>query len=1240
MDSTEIKINTNAPEQKSSGEIEPKKTEEPQKKVEKPPKPVEEEQGEQTKTAQQDTRPQRVKMWMVKEQANNKTLQGIIENSKHLCEAQAAAYIQQNQSTMTGEQKAAAMQSKVMELHGHATSVIIEANRLVDYGDVSNDNFKVELSEAKIADARRMLYDELVNKGLLDSSDAEQIVNMHRERQKFFQEGERVNPILRGLDRDSLAAWAKNAGIVLQPDQVEFINALQSENAADFETELNKEKYRKTDANGNFVRDQDGDFEFDIEKFWEQVRDICEEAISVVDLQPDLFFEQAFDPFYHARFYNQFMSEMRAAAFRLQAKDDTRRTADKKIDIEVFENPADPNRKDQGFGHMDVGKSPVTYTGSAKINLSDAIAASITGHMAEFRDVYQYLHDADKIIQEGAGWETLAKYAEKAKTSSMDWFFKQDKDMSLAYNLYIPSLKQVLYLNNRIAKPNLNYSEHRYGLELAQSRALLKMDAIKGEEEPVAPGVETRRRLRNIRRIKLGSAAAKAYTFEYWNVWNDIAMPQTFEIVDDPRYPGGKRVEFRVDAARVDAGIDKMKTAMDWEGTARQFKLPREFWALPYVYIPRNFDKFDPFHHAMIYESKKMAEDATFRGATDEYLEFFPKYETLGDNLRSGVLGFFTRMNWRTREYRRFIFVDDDNHLDFARSVANLMTVGTPALNAFIDEMKHGVAEDYNFKLIDDATYYAITGGHLPANRDSMTYDQSRKYIEAFQTAMYKEFFFKKIMNLTPTKVLQLERRRYTPFGEKLVIEDLWDYLNQKYQGQLSRDLIKETLTPLFVEALELAQNEKMKQVFAAAPNVRDIQGLRQMLDNRFTAADLQNDRVREIIRNYFNQYKDSIPQLHAYQGQSGLDFLNDFDTFYQQALPGFLNELKRSIAKPRKDKALGMDRNGQTFETAAYRNAPWLDQQRNGRPGEYGLTERFINWRKIGLLKNEFGGEDLDFTRFFFQRGGNRVSARMCGENNLVVTKSVENGKKMFETVAPSFTQTQYADDRQLAADVEKKLVPIINEMRDAWGAADAGHKARIVSQMEVFLERVLGKDSADGILGISNDVPFLGDAMDNFMRRLNKSEGSLYQDYYVSRLDRPTTAFNNSQKEAMMRTILNKGDVPWEQEAISKTGYRQEKGLFGIKTWVPDINYRYDFETRHINLGPLKIHYKWPVKKQVGEPEKTQWAWTAQNVKKVTGHEGAHKFWKSSIEMMAFIAILIFINMNLAASKANEKK
>ncbi len=1191
-----------------------------------------------------DYKNQNVARFMERERVADKRLRDFILDGsvKNRIRQQVEAEVRRSHANEPEDQDSRRLMNEEIEKETEKRLGQVKAQVLGGMGNLMNYGNPETGEQSGMSEAQINAYvsqlRNLVNQGVLSPEEANEIVGQVKERadainkagMEFMQRG------------GGLIGWAETAGIPLLKHHKRLLNSLESPEKFKEELErgIREGDYRTDGTRGDKPED------FDLEKFWHAIRDVCEQAISVVDLQPELFFEQAFDPMYHARFYNQFMGEERNAAVLLQNR--FPKFANKVVDLSTLENPLDPNQKDLSPESMNVAKDPMTYPGKIKIDICSGIAQNITGKMAEFRDAYQYFHDAEKIIDEGLGWETFAKFAEKAKSSTIDWLIFQDPDISLAYNLFIPSLKQMFYMNNRIARPDINYKKEPYNLEPAQMRALLKFLSMKEINDPKFLTDESedalRRKLSYIRKIRLGSAVAKASTFEYWNVLQGVSMPMMVNptLKDDPRFPGGKRAEFMLNPIGADAGIDKMKVDIDMAAKWLRVNLRRHLLHIGYVFQPRSaegFNNFQPYHHSLMYRVKEEHENAHIRGASDWYLKFNEENITLQEQARYQIIGIWARRGWRTKEYARFIWMkENDQHYDFPKTMANLMSVGTAAVKLFIDDIK-GPSE---LQFIDDETYAQMVNRWKAKKEADVTgkpQNPTGDDAERFRNACYKEFIYERMLNLTPTKALQFERRHLTPYGENLLLQDLWDQLIQKYGNQMHPNLIRDTLTPLFVEALELVQMKKLQKVYGEMATARSIDDIRKHYKTNpdapessgLTANDLNDEETKKILEIFFEQYKRNVPQFKEFQGKSGMGFMS-FETFYNRDLPEFLKELKRSIYKPRVQRQM---QNGETPQNINKDTEDYIT-----------LLDRFFHWQdKKLVLDAEFGAEDMDLSRFFFQRAGNRVAARFTGEENNVVTKVTKGYEKLYEVALTSFVLKRYADDNMLMQDVLKQIVPIINEMRDTIGIADAEARPEVVIRNAVFCERLIGKDSP-------NDIPILGDLYDNFMRRVGNPgpEGSYFQDWLVSRLDRPTTALNASQKETLERTIMSFGEVPWTEDNIIKSGYK-EVGPFKIP--MPDIEDTYEFTGKSLKIGPWKFKeikteqkkkkigpfefkLRVPVKKHSGAKN----PWHAGMAKKLQGHTGERKFLTKTLPLIVLIALLIYIQLYLAANKANSGK
>lgn len=1119
----------------------------------------------------------------------------------------------------------------------------------------------------------------LVNQGVLMPDEAEQIKEFVLTNQHSAEKGAANFNYERNLK-----TIAASYGIELD-EYADILDAIDDNTSVKFAALLQQDKYKNKSTGV-----------IDLDLFWNDIRDVCEEVISVVDTEPGAFFGDIFSPMYHGNFYRVLKHHLKNAGERL-AKNNPE-FAKNIVEVESLVPVGDPNQDELGIGSMDTSKTQLDYYSKKRTTLASGISEAIVGNVSMYKDAYEYLHDGERIVNDGLGWETMKKYAAKARSSVLTWLFHQDKDISLAHSYYIPALKRTLILNNRIATPSLNNPSEVNGLELSQERAFHNLLGHKiGDGEYVFGDQKKRAKLK--RRVRLAAAYAKVGSFEYWPIWQQVHMPHKRVEVADPEFKkqGGKRVEFGLDPAGVDHGIDIMKSAMDWWATCRRFNLPNLIPALPYLFQKIKLHGYDPFDHTDVYKVKKMYEDSYFRGASNEFLKFIKTHVLLGDFLRFGIVGTFLRKGWRLEDFRKYIFMKDkprsadvpdlikqlevsrlddvrqfirdlnddeikkdngivwrhimgsdsvcpdnltDKHrkdfkknllqylegqkkreYDFPKTMFELMSVGTQAVKMFI--------ENVDIARVDQTTYDAIV---------PVVHRGKKKNEKVFKKACMQEFVFDKMFNLAPTKVVNFERRLYTPFGEKTVLEDVWGHLETKYGQKLDKDIIHIRLTPLFLEALEVAQTIKRLEIFNHPERYGDLASLRKIyalsdptnpLSGGLTLDDLNNPQIKKALLGFFNEFKNDFPKIASYQkGEQSIDFLQP-DNFINEALPEFLTVLKKSIYKPRKECALEQDEFGVFYETEEYKAA-----------GNITLRERFYDWinpeNERRWMDAEWGAEDTDFVKFSSVRGGERLAARFVGEGDAIFTKAVGAQPKIWEGFCMETVKKSWKSAHELEEFSKKNLSPIIKgEMKDIIAGADQELAKEVSERMIIYVNRAIGVDDP-------YRMAIVGDVRADIERRLWGTQACLYQDALKNVLHRPTYPLNVDQQHALAHAVGNDCNLPIDKENTAKVGYRKEVkfklGPLQYTARIPDYKEYWERGEKTFSFGPFKkIVNWWPVKK-TNDAAKEKW--NQEGIEDYQGFHGSRKFIERVLPYALWIFALIMFMYAAAADKKNKGK
>lgn len=1141
---------------------------------------------------------------------------------------------------------------------GEVQGEILSCFDILDQGNLER-GIKPHLSEIKLQDHLLKLHN-LVRQGYLEPSTVAIIENKLREYANYM---ENLPQYKHDTRQNELISYADHYGIALDPEDKELIYALS--NADEFV------KYLQKCYTGEGVNRH-----LDFEKLWERIRDVCENIISVTDDHPDLFFKEAFNAMYHGHIYDQLIALVKNIGPKLEENEKTKGVASEMVKYHVLTNTRDPNAPQLKWGANIISGKDLTYKTEVEDKLSRVISTEIVDHMATFREVIEYVHDADKIVSEGMGWETMNKYVERPLASKLDWFHSQDKDLTLAIQFYIPSLKEFIYLNNYVIRPGFN-AKGVYGLDEAQRMALFKLLGTK--KVSAEHGRETKELKKLKRRVLWASGDTKGYTFEYWSIIKDPDMPRGESLVKDADFPGGYRYELDISGEGTDSSVDRMKSAYDPMATWRRFHLIRHLETVPYVYIPRKLDEFDPWSHADFSQKRRKIEDAIIRGATTEYLDDYKKEKTLYETARYMCVGMYARGAWRTDEYLRFVEMQDGGeYYDFPKTMAKLIKVGSYAVKSFIDSFNDGLNRSERnllkdrFHLVDDQTWEDIMGKNWLEGMKSIKLKEKetwRDYISdedknKFIAKLEKEFVWERIISINPTRALEYERRQFTPMGESLVRDDVWSFLEERFKGKLDKNIIREKLTPLFVEAFELVQVQKREQFNTQAQNCKTMTELRKLISTGLTIEDLKNlPDLEGKVKIYFENMKNSWPLFVNEKFKSDIGFL-EFTEFYNELLPGFLNVLKKSISKPRVERqsVLEFDDNGlvsksETIPTFVYSGSPFQPKHPQGtkefrkelkeyeekRNEEYKdkkyitLVDRFIIMAGKGIINLEIGGEDMDRTEWYYARSGQRAAARFTGEQFGITQEVTGILNDLFFVQGPNLMKRQYSNDQELEQVVSKNISPAFGKIRKGMEAPDAELGPQAVQELGLLLARCLGRDNH-----LLNRMAFVGDGIEDWGRRRYGSEGSLYQDCFVSRYDRPTIAFNSNQLQAYFKTIFNDNSIAWEEKNIHRAGYKKtpeiEWKLFGktlLRMHSPDFMEKYVYEDRKIPFINKTI--KWP-KLKLPDDQKNKWNY--ELIKNTEGLTFKNKIWDRWIPIGLFILALIIFNFLMAADKKNKGK
>ncbi len=1114
--------------------------------------------------------------------------------------------------------------------------------------------------------------------------------------------------------RYDLYALFENAGVTIPPEDVPYaylFRALSSGDKQAFMTELRTNpRYNKKRLNLGLPADRINDlsnvdqenYDIDVEEIWKDLKFVCERLIAVIDTRPGEFFDNAFNPLTYGNAYNALIMSMRGMVEMISSEEETRDFLKPKVKLKDFVNPDNPNSATPDESTYST-KKQLTYNVEKIVDLDTALGVTLVTRMDRFLRVNKYLHDVAKIVDEGLGWEQLEKYAEQVNTADIDWYFFDDDDMSTAYQFYVQKLDEQQYTHNRITTTDTGKDDITYSLDHAQRYAFFQLWSIKkNEPDPyqqyLKAGDESEakfsRKNRLMRKIRLAAGIARGYTGEEWSVLSNTSMPIKERVVIDPG--GTSRSEFDPEfTSTSNRGIEKMRTAYDPWMNWRRFNVPAQESRLPYIYVDREYHhggQYEKMNHAEYYRAQHAYEDAYFRGASNYYLKLFRKKLMLGEAVAKKVCGMFLRNGWRTDQYHKFVYFREDpgntQYLDFAKTISELMSAGSVAVKQFVESFDHEFETKplqqgkMDPNRIDNATYQALMGHAKPAHF-------TQKEVDSLKKKLKKDFLYKRYFDTMPTRVLGFERRLYTPKGEKLIIDDLRQYLVQQFRT-IPRDTINQRLTQAFIGALEIAETKKWNTIkdnlqngFTASCDPRknggrilDLAQFRQELNRTIlTAADISdvpaNEELMRTLESYFEQFKGDNAKIFDYQ--LGEDILGNISfQQFKNALPGFFNTLHDDIYKKRLEReytpqeqtdiqARGWNTVVDEIARRAWNRGKWEGvtdvgelkkvAANNHNSLKIELYDRFMEFEKLGLLDSQWGGQDTDFRKFFFQRAGNRPVARYIHETNVVSTEVVTPLTDYLVYLPQALIDGNFKSVEEMEKFVAEKGVPILDKAMKGLTQIDYDWASEWGVRMTQFISRMVRRDDKIG----EHDPGIyrfwgLGRLAELAVQYQFARPSSFMQDFLPPKLDRLTKAFDPDWLYALTHTLLRGVKLQPDELNISKAGFKNALGNF---LTVPD---KYKMREVTLNLFGRQIRrlvpeveedgrakmpiFGWNLWKKYKPVLKEKWKYYAEQVMEAEGLTKKQRFGEWYLPIIMYILLLTLLGIARAASKKESEK
>jgi len=546
-------------------------------------------------------------------------------------------------------------------------------------------------------------------------------------------------------------------------------------------------------------------------------------------------------------------------------------------------------------------------------------------------------------------------------------------------------------------------------------------------------------------------------------------------------------------------------------------------------------------------------------------------------------VGLFARGGWRFTNWEASkVFKDASNkQVDHVKTLAAMRQMGSHITKIYLDSLTPADAEKMTREEVNMLLGINKTGSQLT--------DAEKKLFKN-KESLYERLLFNQMSHVIPTKLLQLEDRRYTPQGEKLLREHLLAYLKEQYGTRYSDGFLNLHVYNMFVSALTLAEKSTWME----------RRGENQ--DYIFSASDIDNHSNE--LKDFFVNFKKNMGKIK--DSGKEVEIIGD-EIEFLRILKGFQSKLVSSIQLPR------------------YHN------QNNTGVAE-SLQKRFANMLSTGggdskgNIANLIAADDFDMEHFFFSAGGGYGTPRMMGETFNIASKVNPNMAKLINEVLPDIVTREYKDIHEFEKVIGEKLVPIFKEIHGAISQMEKPQADEFCISLALFISNMIGKDKILRIKGV-------GSVIDWQRRQRYGTQASLYTDYYPNSAMHPTHALDSNEIYAMGHIILNAVHIAHDDKIIDH--FEPVKVLGLTVSQKPVYKGEKLEDAKMFGIIPYK-------KKVIDENSKNPWY---QHVfeKASIGGVGVKSMaaWLENYLPVGFSALmLILIAMAYLANKKNSKK
>jgi len=776
-------------------------------------------------------------------------------------------------------------------------------------------------------------------------------------------------------------------------------------------------------------------------------------------------------------------------------------------------------------------------TRAVRVSLSEALVDDLTSTITKLQKVTIGFHNARDFAYAGGSHKDFAEGIKRdgVKPGDLNWTFKKEPDVNLAYNLFIQSLEQLKAQTGRTITERYGAMSKVGGLTEAEYRTwiqLLSLDqdyinarntyeSLSGRDDEQSRRIlkDTKEAMQNLRQrklraVKMASGIAWGYSKEAWGILLDAKLLVSRKIDKDGEITMGNHY-----GGSQSAGIEKMVAelhpAMLDERWGRDKIAP--IWML---YQPRDLEaakgawsRDEAYTHTRLYDLFDQHQKAFYTGRSDELADFDDKYVTVHEFANVTSLHMLRREGWRLRQYELYqqkykkeAEAANKTGLDYHNFVIKrLMMRGGPRLvKMYIDGNITDMAEGeknkrevggllYDIKRSKQATKREEERGTEPSGRQKALV-KGREAETKLKERYYEKYIFEDISKRFTTSLIAFEQPRFIPKGERSMYTALNKFVEgQTAFGNLPPNILQTEIYPIFIDALHTVERNKWENYYRDKSVDEATRISRQIKDPAdLTNADFEDPSMKEKLKVHYELNRERIGELtenkHALTAS--------FDEYYK-SLKLFYKELQSE--RDRKDR---YDR----------------ESKRKGKPQS--LSARYAHMLALnqGGINQALGGSYFDFS-LEIQQGGVDAINRL-GSDTIKSADMTEAWGELTKDggALEKFAQAGAEDEEALKSGA-KSIAEGINKICSYPYAfsPDQGNEWKI--RHEIFWGRAFAKPDVyrGGLIGQAGEL---------YSRILTGNQtGSLFAEYYKEVLGRSNVTSLDSDK---LRTVLK----VWEKE------------------------------------------------------------------------------------------------------------